>query len=89
MQGELPKGDRLWDDGESKCWKRLQKGKSCGGKRKSCHVREEQMLPKAMVCGGTVKSVCCQKRPCAIKTTTSSCVLEDCEKVDVAKGGRV
>ena len=77
MQGELPKGDRLWDDGECKCWKRLQKGKSCSGERKSSRVREERMLPKAMVCGGTAKSVCCQKWPCAIKTATSSRVLED------------
>ena len=84
MRGELPKGDRLWDDGESKCWKRLQKGKSCSGKRKSSRVREERTLPKATVCGGTAKSVCCQERPCAMKTATSGRVLEDCAKATVA-----
>ena len=32
MQGELPEGDRLWDDGESEYWKKLrtQKEAECG-----------------------------------------------------------
>ena len=89
MQGDLPKGDRLWDDGESKCWKRPQNGKSCSGTRKSSRVREERTLLKATVFGGTAKSVCCQGRPCAMKTATSGRVLEDCAKATVAEGDRV
>ena len=49
MQGELPKGDRLWDDGESECWKRLrtQKEAEC---RKAANAKagkavERQNLP--------------------------------------------
>ena len=44
---------------------------------------------KATVCGGTAKSVCCQERPCAMKTATSGRVLEDCAKATVAEGDRV
>ena len=41
------------------------------------------------VWGGTAKSVCCQQRPCAMKTARSNRLPEDCEKANVAEGDRV